>query len=212
MEIPVDPSLEVVDPQLVEVLRLPDLAPDTEDFGHKHQLLDVFQLTRLVLDWRLKKIVMKLINVTMVLGSSRWKHNAIFRDTFNTEVKSSTQRERFFNVYLPIVWAEGPDSEFENFICQIVAKLLLNATEIISQIRTKVEFFLKKLLGFYEKNLIFSKNFERGKFAVLNDSISRKCFFHLNCEVFLPKNQKKIIWKNYKIMQSFLKKKTVLSF
>ena len=100
---------------------------------------------------------------------------------YNMERNSSTQRERFFYVYLPIVRAERPIRRIltlKNFhhpfvaIFKFVVDCDLNGK--ISQIRTKVRIVLQR--SFFLENLVFQIKIGKGRKPAIervsNDTIS----------------------------------------
>ena len=85
---------------------------------------------------------------------------AIFRPSLIMERKSSTHRERFFYVYLQIVWEERTDgSEFENFLslnfCKFAVECDWNSKGYKNVGNLKFAFFWKEVGFFQEKKTWF---------------------------------------------------------
>ena len=81
--------------------------------------------------------------------------------------KSSIHSEGFQNVYLPIVRAECPDSDFEHFLSSNHSKVEVecDGTSNISQIPRKLGFLIDKVLLFGKKRF-FLKISKSSNFAV----------------------------------------------
>ena len=115
---------------------------------------------------------------------------------------------------------ECPGSDFEIFSSLNCSKFTVECdwSSQISQIRTKIGFFLKKKIGLLLKKNILINIGKGGKFAVecaSNGIISWKCLFHLNCEFFSTKSPK--IFECGKITKFdeervFFERKTLCSF
>ena len=80
-------------------------------------------------------------------------------------IYSEHKKRIFFNPYLPIVRAEFPDSEFENF-SSTVANLPQNATERKRLLKYVPKFVSLEKCCVFERNLIFFKACKGGKSAI----------------------------------------------